>query len=281
MAGSAPALGRRAWQTRTVQPAERLARGLVAAERARRAHVAGAEVLEIDGLVLALANLADPALSSVVVGSEPRDARAALDAAEAEFARRGLQFGIDLQVGRHASVDAAVRSMGLTRIIERPGMVADPRALPVVPMPDGVVIREVEGPDDAEALVQVGVLAFGDDPAIGRAFYGTSALGAGDAVMLVAWRGVEPVGIASAYRDRATTGVMGVGVVPSARGGGLGSALTVCAARAFPGADLAWLHPSDEARSMYERLGFEAVSEWEVWVRGAGVDIDAEAARLP
>ena len=124
--------------------------------------------------------------------------------------------------------------------------------------------------------------SFGDDPAVGRAFYGAAALGAPDVVMFVAWRGTEPAGIASAYRDRDTTGVMGVGVVPAARGGGLGSALTVCAARAFPGADLAWLHPSDEARSMYERLGFEAVSEWEVWVRrAAGVDIDAEAARLP
>ena len=109
------------WQTLTVQQAERLALGLVAAERARRANVTGAEVLEIDGLVLALANLPDPALSSVVVEALPRDAVAALAAAEAEFARRGLQFGIDLQVGRHPEVDAAVRSMGLTCIIQAAG----------------------------------------------------------------------------------------------------------------------------------------------------------------
>lgn len=257
----------RPWQTRGVDAAERLALGLVAAERARRAHVAGAEVLEIDGLVLTLANLADPALSSVVVQRRPRDADAALKVAEAEFSRRGLQLGIDLQVGRHPHVDEGVRSMGLTRIIERPGMTIDPRRLPDAPAPDDTEIRQVGRPDDTEALIQVGVRAFGDDVEVGRAFYGASALGLPNARMFVAWRGSEPVGISSAYRHDATIGVMGVGVAPVARGKGLGSALTVHAARAFPDADLVWLHPSDEARSMYCRLGFERVSDWEVWVR--------------
>ena len=254
----------------------------MAAERARRAQVTGAEVLEIDGLVLALANLPDPALSSVVVEREPSDAAAALTAAEAEFARRGLQFGIDMQAGRHPRVDEAVRAMGLTRIIERPGMVIDPHTLPGLTSPEGFDIREVSGPDDVEALVQVGVAAFGDDRAVGRAFYGAGAFGLRQVRAFVAWRGADAVGIASGYRDGSTTGVMGVGVHPSARGRGLGSAITVRAARAFPEADLAWLHPSDEARSMYARLGFERVADWEVWTRGpSAVDPAAEAARLP
>ena len=250
----------------------------MAAERARRAQVVGAEVLEIDGLVLALANLPDPALSSVVVEREPGDAGAALAAAEAEFVRRGLQFGIDLQVGRHPGVDDAVRAMGLTRIIERPGMVIDPRTLPDLPSLEGFVIRALSGPEDAEALVQVGVAAFGDDPAVGRAFYGAGAFGLPQVRAFVAWRGTEAVGIASGYRDGSTTGVMGVGVHPSARRQGLGSALTVRAARAFPGCDLAWLHPSDEARSMYARLGFERVADWEVWTRETA---SVDAARVP
>ena len=100
--------------------------------------------------------------------------------------------------------------------------------------------------------------------------------------MFVGWQGAEPVAIAAGYRDGLTVGVMGVGVVPAARGRGIGSAMTLRAARAFTGADLAWLHPSDEARSMYERLGFVPVSDWEVWVRGPGAaaDVEAEAARL-
>ncbi len=262
--------------------AERIALGVVAAERARRANVVGAEVLVIDGLVLALSNLPDPALSSVVVERRPSDAAAALREAEGEFERRGMQFGIDLQARRHPGVDAAVRAMGLMRIIERPGMVRDPRSLPEASAPDGIDIVEVSESDDVEALVHVGVKAFGDDPEVGLAFYGAGARGLPDASMFLARRGDEPVGISSAYRDGPTTGVMGVGVVPAARRVGLGSALTAQAARAFPSADLVWLHPSDEARAMYARLGFRRVSDWEVWARRpVGVDHEAEAGRLP
>ena len=262
--------------------AERVALGVVAAERARRRNVAGAEMLEVDGLVLAISNLPDPALSSVVVEREPRDPAGALAAAEAEFARRGLQFGVDLQAGRHSGVDDAVRTMGLSRIIERPGLVIDPSSLPDPHPPIDVEIRQVDGPGDVDALVQLGVLTFGDDPDDGRAFYGAGARGLVDARMFVARRSGEPVGISSAYRDGSTVGVMGVGVVPAARRQGLGSALTVRAASAFPGADLVWLHPSGEARSMYERLGFERIADWEVWARDpGGVDRKAEAVRLP
>ena len=95
---------------------------MVDAERKRRQNVAGAEVLEIDGLVLAFSNLPDPQLNSVVVDHDPSDALGAMEAAEREFVRRSHPIGIDLQVGRNPGVDEAVRSMGLIRIIERPGM---------------------------------------------------------------------------------------------------------------------------------------------------------------
>ena len=53
---------------------------------------------------------------------------------------------------RMRRVDEAVRAMGLTRIIERPGMVADPRALPDVAPPEGFDVRPVAGPDDDAGL---------------------------------------------------------------------------------------------------------------------------------
>jgi GNAT superfamily N-acetyltransferase len=72
---------------------------------------------------------------------------------------------------------------------------------------------------------------------------------------VLAWRRAEPVGASVAQGGTGATGVFGVGVVPEARGRGIGAALTVVAVRAFP-AELAWLVPSDLARPMYERLGF-------------------------
>ena len=55
---------------------------------------------------------------------------------------------------------------------------------------------------------------------------------------------------------RDTVGIYGVGVVESARRGGIGAALTLRAARAFEDrTDLAWLQPSDMAHTMYADLG--------------------------
>jgi predicted GNAT family acetyltransferase len=83
----------------------------------------------------------------------------------------------------------------------------------------------------------------------------------------VAWEGEEPVGMAAAYLNEGAIGIFGVAVVPAARRRGIASALSVVAARAFP-ADLAWLHTDDaQARSVYERLGFREVAQWEVWIR--------------
>src|SRR6188768_3866990 len=121
-----------------MEQAERMALGMVDAERKRRQNVAGAEVLEIDGLVLAFSNLPDPQLNSVVVHHEPKDALAAMEAAEREFVQRSHPIGIDLQVGRNPGVDDAVRTMGLIRIIERPGMALDVDGVPEAPVPHGI-----------------------------------------------------------------------------------------------------------------------------------------------
>jgi GNAT superfamily N-acetyltransferase len=248
--------------------AERMAMGMVDAERKRRQKVVGAEVLEIDGLVLCFSNLPDPALNSIVVEREPGDPFVALERAEEEFVRRGQPLGIDLQVGRHGALDRTVRSMDLTLIIERPGMVASMGDLAGAPAPDGIRIEQVADEVGAEALVSVGTEAFGDDPTIGMAFYGAGSYGVDGARSFVAWEGTQPVAIAAAYQQAGAVGVMGVGVIPSARRRGIGAAVTAHAARSFPGADMAWLHPTPEARAMYERVGFRRVADYEVWVKG-------------
>ena len=160
-----------------MEPAERMALGMVDAERKRRQNVAGAEVFEIDGLLLAFSNLPDPQLNSVVVHHDPTDAVAAMEAAEREFVQRSHPIGIDLQVGRNPGVDEAVRSMGLIRIIERPGMALDVDEVPEAPVPHGIEIRPVTSDEDVRGLVEVGVQAFGDDPEVGMSCYGVSSRG--------------------------------------------------------------------------------------------------------
>jgi len=248
--------------------AERIALGVVDAERMRRQRVAGAEILEVDGYVLAFTNQPDPALNGVLVEREPHDAAGSLHLAEAECVLRRQPLGVNLQRGRHVQVDEAVRELGLALLVERPAMAVSTKALSETPPPPGIEIRPVVTDADVGALVAVGVAAFDDDPAVGLAVYGAGARGVDGARTFVAWDGEDPVGISAGYLVREAVSVMGVAVVPGARRRGIGAALTVHAARSFPNADLAWLHPSDMARPVYEGLGFVPVSDWEIWVRG-------------
>ena len=78
------------------------------------------------------------------------------------------------------------------------------------------------------------------------------------------------VGHITLFITRGKTGMAGIydlGVVPSARRQGIGSALTVAACRKAESVGLrsATLSPSPEAYSMYERVGFREVARGETW----------------
>jgi ribosomal protein S18 acetylase RimI-like enzyme len=248
---------------------ERIALGFAEAERQRRANVPGAEVMEIDGLLLAFANVPDPPVNSVLVISEPSDPPAALAAAEAVFRERDRPFGMDVAVGRHPSVDRAIRAAGLSLLFSWPAMAVRIDDLPERSLPEGVRVEPIADARGAAAVASVETALIDpaevDDAEI-AGFYAAGSYGVEGARTFVAWEGDEPVGIASAHLRAGAIGIFGVGVVPGARRRGIASALSVIAARAFR-ADLAWLHAAGIARTVYERLGFREVVEWEVWVR--------------
>jgi GNAT superfamily N-acetyltransferase len=250
---------------------ERIALGFAQAERQRRANIPGAEVMEIDGLLLAFANVSAPPVNSVLVISEPSDPPAALAAAGSAFRERDRVLGMDVAAGRHASVDRAIRAAGLSLLFSWPAMAVDVDDLPERSLPEGVRVEPVSDARGAAAIARVEIALL--DPAeieegseVAERFYAAGSYGVEGARAFVAWEGDEPVGIASAHLREGAVGIFGVGVIPGARGRGIASALSVIAARAFP-ADLAWLHATDMARTVYERLGFREVAEWEVWVR--------------
>jgi ribosomal protein S18 acetylase RimI-like enzyme len=159
-----------------------------------------------------------------------------------------------------------VREAGLERLLSRPVMVAEIASVPEVAPPRGVRIEPVERPDQALTHARVDATAFGTSLEISERVFAPGLVGVEGTRAFLARRRAEPVGGSVAQEGAGATGVFGVGVVPEARGRGIGAALTVEAVRAFP-ADLAWLVPSDLARPMYERLGFRELETWEVWVR--------------
>jgi len=247
---------------------DRVLAAAVMAVRRRCEGVEGAEVLERDGLVLSLTNVPEPSLNAAYVEREPTDPAAALAWAEEEMGRRGHPFGVDYPPGRWHTLDRAVRDAGFVCLLSRPVMVVGLSAVPDAALPAGVEIRAVGGRVEALALARVDSIAFGTRLEISERAFAPALVGVNGARGFLAWHGAEPVGCAVAQEGAGATGVFGVGVVPQARRRGIGAALTVAAARAFP-ADLAWLVPSEMARPMYERLGFRDHETWEVWVRRA------------
>ena len=250
--------------------ADRVASASLVGERVRAEVVEGGEAIEVDGLLVALSNLPAPELNGTRVIREPDDPVAAIAAAHDVFRSRGHPFfGIEIEVARHPRIDDAVRTTGLRRVERWPAMVADLGALPAPSDIEGVEITEVRDAADLPAVRAVEVSTFGTSPAVAVRFVGPRMLEDERIRMFVAWIDGRPVGEATGYLDD-TVGIFGVGVVEEARRRRIGAALTLRAAAAFGDrADLAWLQPSDMARSMYERLGFRAVSEWEVWISPA------------
>ena len=246
---------------------ERIARGFAQAERIRRLEAPGSTVIEIDGLSLAFAGVPEPALNSVLVDREPSDVPAALARAKTEFARRGLRLGIDIAAGRHPSVDAGVRAMGLTMIIRRPGMGAAVEDIAPAPAPEGCAIEVVTSRGEIAHAAEAAGEAFGDPGQIVRGFYAWSVPNVPEAACLVARASSGQIaGSAAAYLHEGAVGILGVGVRPAFQRRGIGTALTSAAAHIFSAADLAWLHPSDVAEPMYEALGFRSAGDWEVWI---------------
>ena len=247
--------------------ADRIVAAGLEGERVRADVVEGGEVVEVDGLLVAFSNLPAPELNGTRVIRELDDAPAALDAARAVFRSRGHPFfGIEIEVGRHPAVEAAVRAAGLRRVETWPAMAVPISLLPEEQLPSGVEIRHVHDEQELDAVRTVEVAAFGTPVEIAERFVGRKMLEDPRVRMFTAWIDGEPVGEASAYLLHDTVGIFGVGVVESARRRGIGAALTLRAARAFDDrTDLAWLQPSDMARRMYEGQGFRRVSDWEVW----------------
>lgn len=249
-----------------VADSERIARGFADAERVRRLEAPGSAVMDLDGLRLLFAGVPEPALNSVLVVREPGDVSAVFDRTEAEFARRGLQFGIDIAVGRHPSIDAEVRARGMTLIIKRQAMTIAAEAISRPPLPEGVTIDVVSSKEEVLQAAEAAGEAFGDPARMIRGFYAHSVPNVPEARCLVA-RDADGRTIASAaaYLHGGAVGILGLGVRPPAQRRGIGAALTSAAARVFPAVDLAWLHPTEVAEEMYRSLGFEPAGDWEVW----------------
>jgi predicted GNAT family acetyltransferase len=145
-------------------------------------------------------------------------------------------------------------------------MVADPERIHAPIGREGLTIeRADERLDDVASVATEG---FGGEFEINRAFVAGSVWRDVRARVYLATLDGAAVATAETSLQEGVLGVFGVATIPSARRRGIGAAITahVVRDRAHE-ADLAFLQSSEMGRGVYERLGFRAISTWEVWSR--------------
>jgi len=250
--------------------AARVAAGFVEAERRRALSTPIGEVVELDGVVLAFTNLADPALNPGIVVAVPSDPSAAIAKAEGAAAERGHPLGLEIERGRFPEVEAALVAAGFAPFLSNPAMTVDAAEIGRAGPPEGAHVTHVVDAAGLAAMVHVETEAFGTDLEVARGLLSMGMVRDPQTRAFVALLDGEPVAQSIATHHDGATGIFGVGVRSSARRRGIGSAMTAIAAAAFRDADLVWLHAVGAARSLYERLGFREVAAWDVWGRPSG-----------
>lgn len=197
-------------------------------------------------------------------GTVEERARAVL----APYLERGLPFMWWTTPNTHADELAPVLAEAGMICQDNPGMFADLGQVPDPRTPDGVEIRSAAG-DGLTDYLSVLHRGFGIplefEPEMRGAFEGMAAE---RLVNLTAYADDEPVGCGTLWIDGETGGIYNIATLESARGRGIGYAVTasLMAAARERGCTRAILHASEMGRPVYDRLGFEEVCVVPQWI---------------
>lgn len=204
-----------------------------------------------------------PTLNGVVVTEDDADPDWLVGLLD-EVALSGKGYAIQ---GRAEPVEAVARRTGGRFVADppRPLMVLDRGASPLAY--NGIAVREVhEG--ERDLFVRTGAASFGAPTEVfGQMFTSEVFAVPGTRTYLGEIDG-EVVATAHAITLGDVVGIFAIGTLPKHRGRGYGAALTAAAVEGGfrDGAELAVLQASELGFPVYERMGFETVDVWPVWV---------------
>jgi len=200
------------------------------------------------------------AATAIRLGSDD----AAITDATAWFTSRGMPWRW-LVHPSSSPVDIAERLLaaGLTTYSDNPAMGMSLAGFEMVPLPHGVSIERVVDEDGLRRWHQVNVPAMDLDPVRDEAWW-TAHRRPGFAedaplVNYVASIDGEPVSVAALFDGAGVAGIYNVATIPSARGRGIGRAVTAAAMAegVRRGLRVAALGASPLGYPVYRRLGFE------------------------
>jgi len=155
--------------------------------------------------------------------------------------------------------------------VGHPPLMWRPTTAPAPPVPPGLRIEEVSEREGLAIFERTLVDAYPLPEWAGLvpgSVFAAEALDASALRYWIGWMGGRAVCTAAATTHAGVNLVEWVSTASHARGMGCGAAITCTAASADPTSP-AVLLASDDGRSVYERLGFVAVSRWTLWTRPA------------
>jgi ribosomal protein S18 acetylase RimI-like enzyme len=240
----------------------------------------GAAVETGDGWLFGAGTATHPVISNAAFRVDDRlDPDELLERAQRFFGARERAFAVWTRAGAEEdrTLVAALERGALQKVFAMPEMVLDRRPDPCPP-PAGVELRRVSTPRDAKDFWKVAADAYATNgfPAEVFAFYdrhdGLWAEGVAAYLALIDGR---PASIAMTIVNHGVAGIYWVGTAQDARGRGLGPVLTTAAVEAGfeMGADLVSLQASSLGRPIYERMGFEAIFDYELYLCRARGDL--------
>ncbi len=233
----------------------------------------GAEMARKGGCLLAAGSAEHPVIANAAFRRDDEcDPERLLALAREFFDARGRGFSVWVRQGEPEDADlaAVVAEAGLQMVYAMPEMSLARRA-EERPLPPGVELRRVAAPDQAEHYWQVAAAAYESLGFPPETFAGNTnhdGLLAENVAAFVAYLEGEPAGVAMTIVSDGVAGIYWVGSLERARGMGLGRAVTAAATNAgFDlGADVASLQASSMGRPIYERMGYEALYDYQLWM---------------
>lgn len=195
-----------------------------------------------------------------------------LERAQAFFAPRERGFALWARAGTAEDRDLidAAKAAGLQEVYAMPEMVLDRRA-EEHSLPAGVKLRRVVSASDAADYWRVATGAYasiGFPPEIFAFYERHNGLTADNAATFIADLDGRPAGIAMTIVSHGVAGIYWVGTSDDARGRGLGWTVTATAVNAGfdMGAEVASLQASPMGESLYLRMGFETIFNYQLFM---------------
>ena len=229
--------------------------------------VAGALIRIEEGVGVFASGVPKPLFNQVVTGDGAADAAVVL--AVEEVGARSVPFCVVLRRGVDDRFAPRVLQLGLRHHRGvMPGMALDPIPFDVEASDVHLDIRVVDDETGLGDHVAATARGFDIPIAMVRDFVGRELWLHPGCTVYVGTLDGEPVTSGLAVRTGRMIGLYMITTIPEVRGRGFGDAMTrrIVADGAAAGCDVAALQASDMGRPIYERIGFRAVIEYDIYV---------------